>query len=120
MGQVFTEAVDCRHEFLANGKYWIHAMSEGSVVGSIAIEQHGPEWVWLNDLFVVPAFRRRGVARTLVQTAVLHARDAVQTCVGCCCGVRKSNSPSQSLFESCGFRCAWEDADGIRLYSRSL
>ena len=59
-----------------------------------------PLWL-LNDLFVVPEGRRRGVARMLMD----HARDhAVET--GACgleLATAHSNSEAQNLYESLGY-----------------
>lgn len=112
--------LDCRDKFLTNGKYWLHAIFVGRVVGSIAIEQHGPDWVWLNDLFVHEPFRRRGIGRLLVQNALSHSTYVVNTAIGCCCGIRRENQASQQLFRGCRFIYVWEDGDGVRLYSCRL
>jgi GNAT superfamily N-acetyltransferase len=61
-----------------------------------------PIWI-LNDLFVAPAARGRGVGHALLERCRLHAREtgaqrmALETLVG--------NRAAQRLYESLGWRC---------------
>ena len=73
----------------------------------------GPVWI-LNDLYVEPAFRRRGIARLLLHTAVAHARDdharriILQTA--------ETNHAARALYE----REGWTHDTQFRTYIRAL
>ncbi len=58
------------------------------------------------ELFVAPAFRRRGVGRQLVETAMSGTRATLVVAE-----VNRENGASRALFESIGFRrtrsCDW-------------
>lgn len=58
--------------------------------------------VVLNDLFVVPAWRGKGVARLLVDAAVAHARDAGALRIDLATEI--TNSRALQLYESMHFR----------------
>ena len=56
----------------------------------------------LNDLFVAPEHRRKGVARALCEHAVQFARDA--ECVKVELMTQTDNTSAQALYEDMGFR----------------
>jgi ribosomal protein S18 acetylase RimI-like enzyme len=56
----------------------------------------------LNDLYVAPRARRRGVGRSLITAAVDHARDA--GAVRLTLSTARSNTVAQALYESMGWR----------------
>ncbi len=58
-------------------------------------------WI-LNDLFVVPAGRRRGVAAALIARARLLAADTGAE--GLCLETAKTNRPAQRLYEKLGWK----------------
>ncbi len=58
-------------------------------------------WI-LNDLFVEPGARKRGVARLLLQTAVATAKDLGVESLEL--ATEKSNVPARALYESLGWR----------------
>lgn len=60
-----------------------------------------PIWI-LNDLFVVPEARNRGIATTLIQTACQHAKSTGAVRVALATGVE--NYPAQRLYERLGWR----------------
>ncbi len=55
----------------------------------------------LNDLYIRPAFRRRGVARMLVQCAEQYARETSSAGLALCTAI--DNRAAQELYESEGF-----------------
>ena len=57
-------------------------------------------WI-LNDLFVAPDQRQRGVARALMQQALDHARDSGAAWISL--QTARDNLPAQSLYRSFGF-----------------
>jgi ribosomal protein S18 acetylase RimI-like enzyme len=59
-------------------------------------------WV-LNDLFVVPATRRRGLGRALLERARQHAVDTGAACLTLATLV--DNIGAQRLYESLGYAC---------------
>ena len=62
-----------------------------------------PGRLWLlNDLFVTPAGRRRGVARALMNQATTMARDTGAT--GLFLSTARDNLPAQALYQSLGYR----------------
>ncbi len=63
--------------------------------------QMKPAWL-LNDLFVVPAARRRGLARTLMERAKRHAIETRACEIVLTTGA--GNAPAQALYESLGYR----------------
>lgn len=73
------------------------AEAQGAVTGFLASRRVAPEeWEILN-LAVAPAFRRLGVARTLLKTLL-------ESVVGdIFLEVRESNTPARQLYESLGF-----------------
>lgn len=58
--------------------------------------------VWiLNDLFVTYEFRRKNVARKLIEAAKVHAKDT--EAVRLELATQTSNTPAQKLYEAMGF-----------------
>lgn len=90
------DKVDWLHdEFDAFGSRFLVADDGGRIVG-LAIT-HGREGrVWLDDLFVEPAARRRGVARDLVKAAAPPDAEVL-------CEVNARNAPGLALFRELGF-----------------
>ncbi|MHC4822452.1 MAG: GNAT family N-acetyltransferase [Planctomycetota bacterium] len=63
----------------------------------------GTQRIWLlNDLFVAPHARRRGVARDLMEAAVDFGREDGAKAVDL--ATKKGNSGAKALYESLGFR----------------
>ena len=73
---------------------------EGQVVGLHRVRPYAPGLVWYEGLRVASDQRRRGLARTLVQSAIAEAREQ---------GFKEmrlatQNEPAAALFESAGFK----------------
>jgi ribosomal protein S18 acetylase RimI-like enzyme len=58
-------------------------------------------WI-LNDLYVIPAARKRGIGRALLAQAAEHGRST--GAVRLVLSTATNNLSAQSLYESCGFR----------------
>ncbi len=90
------------------------------VVGLIAAQQETPDSVYLYSLWLDPAARGRGLARSLVATAVDWARgQRVRTIT---LRVATGNAPARAVYESLGFVEASEPqtADGRDEVAMSL
>jgi GNAT superfamily N-acetyltransferase len=117
MGRLAEDAVagftDAAHpyleELLANGTYhgWLTTRSDGSIIGGAGVQLRpllprpeallGPEAIVLN-VYVEPAFRRRGVARTLLEALLAWCREqAIQRIV------LHATAAGKPLYESLGF-----------------
>lgn len=90
------------------------ATSEGRIAGSIACQLHTspyPEvvmpahrlmgYVW--SVYVEPDFRRKGIARHLMEAALGHLKD-----LGCTMAVLHSSDAGERLYEELGFERAKE------------
>ncbi|MEM6840133.1 MAG: GNAT family N-acetyltransferase [Cyanobacteria bacterium P01_C01_bin.120] len=60
-----------------------------------------PIWI-LNDLFVNPAYRRQGIARSLLMAAAKYATET--HAVSLTLATQIENTAAQSLYESLGYR----------------
>jgi GNAT superfamily N-acetyltransferase len=70
-----------------------------------------PIWV-LNDLFVAPVARRRGIGRALMQAARVHARDS--GAVRIILETGQTNLAAQTLYQTLGYRC---ENDAVQFYA---
>ena len=105
--EVFDFAVDARlaREFLADPRHHLAvALAEGRVVG-IASAFHymhpdKPAQLFVNEVGVAPAYRRRGIARALLAQLFAHARE-----VGCAeawVGAEIGNAAARRLYAAAG------------------
>ena len=90
--------VDCARSHLA--------VIDGLAVGYV-IYWLLPREIDIHNLAVAPAYRRRGIARALLQTVIADARRERATRITL--EVRKSNEAAQRLYHSLGFM-----AKGVR------
>jgi ribosomal protein S18 acetylase RimI-like enzyme len=68
----------------------------------------------LNDLYVDPLQRRKGVAKQLMESAVVVAR--ASNCRGMLLETTDDNASAQSLYEKLG----WVEETGVKHYSLGL
>tara|TARA_B110000881_G_C18506529_1_gene479858 strand:- start:859 stop:1179 length:321 start_codon:yes stop_codon:yes gene_type:complete len=68
----------------------------------------------LNDLFVYPEYRGKGVAKRLIESAVELAKS--EGCGGLILETTEDNIHAQSLYEKLG----WAEESGIKHYSFDL
>ncbi len=79
---------------------WV-AVLDGSIIGAIVA------WLLVDELHIVtlsvhPQHRRRGVARSLLRTALAEARQ--RGAVSAALEVRAGNRPAQELYRDFGFK----------------
>lgn len=73
------------------------------IIGRLhCIQNNNDKTLWYyGDLFVIPEYRRMGIARQMVSTAITHLSECgVKTL---CCYVEPSNETSMAFQKSCGF-----------------
>jgi [ribosomal protein S18]-alanine N-acetyltransferase len=75
---------------------------DGRISGFAVSRQTAPDECELLNLAVAPAFRRRGVARRLVQSIVESHKTRVAICVFL--EVRESNAGARSFYKSLNFQ----------------
>lgn len=84
--------------------YWAHQEGKGAgftqLYPSFSSVSMRPIWI-LNDLFVAEPYRKRGIARLLMDAAETHAREtgAVRVALS----TQISNLSAQALYESRGY-----------------
>jgi GNAT superfamily N-acetyltransferase len=83
---------------------------EGTVVGTTTALRHGTDLSWIGMVLVLPAFRRKGIARGLVQHAMTWLRDR-----GHCVTGLDATEMGRPLYEQLGFR----DEDLIERWERA-
>ena len=87
---------------LANGKAGVAEEETGELVGCVLFETVSPKEVYLGRLAVLPAWRGKGIARSLIGFVEDEARrHGAQTLS---LGVRIALPANQELFAGCGFR----------------
>jgi GNAT superfamily N-acetyltransferase len=75
------------NDAMPRGRYrgWLAVTSEGSVVAGVGVtivdwpgspDDPSPRRGWIQNVYTEPGFRRQGVARRLMQTAIAWCRDA--------------------------------------------
>lgn len=107
---------DQRHKNLESGKLWFHAcVGGGGVVGIASLTDLDKPFAWMNDLFVVPHWRRKGIGRKLVQARIEFARPLEFR------GLNAAFAPeaieSIALAESLGFRRVYDYPAGTQLFA---
>lgn len=94
-GRVRPVLADPRHHLAA-------ALDGGRVVGMASgvhyLRPDKPPELWINEVGVAPTYRRRGVARRLVECLLAHARDV--GCVGAWVLAEETNTAARALYES--------------------
>lgn len=76
------------------------ARENGTIVGKAALNAVGENYAQLGGVYTVPAFRRRGIARALVEHVVAAQNAEGKRVV---LFAKKKNLPAQKLYENCGF-----------------
>ena len=98
----------------------------GSGPDGIAMVRYRPS-VWsgaldayLEELYVAPALRGRGIGRALLEATMTAAREAGATRIDL--GTGETDTAARALYESCGFTNLEREPDGPRMlfYEREL
>lgn len=76
-------------------------------------ETHAGEW-YLDSLVVAPFYRRKGIARRLLQTVTTIARDVGYSTIGLNCPV--DNLTAYQLYSEAGFKERTKNLLGNRIY----
>jgi ribosomal protein S18 acetylase RimI-like enzyme len=77
---------------------------EGTLVGSVMAYWYNRHYGLTEDVFVMPGWRRRGIAAYLVTQGMIYLREHGIGRVGL--EVRESNSPAVQLYQSLGYQIA--------------
>lgn len=92
-----------REEFDASGSRFLVCMEGERALGAILVRLPQPGRVWIDDIFVAPSARRKGIATELISCAVPPKAE-----VGC--EVNRRNEASLGLFKKLGFERVVENA----------
>lgn len=84
-------------------------LDRGGGVGFVAYRPHGPGSIYLSDIYVVAAMRRRGLGRTLIQRSK-------QLAPSISLRVAEDNRAARILYESEGFVLSREDGDELEMH----
>ena len=104
----------------------IEVLLGGAGPDGIAMVRYRPS-VWsgaldayLEELYVAPALRRRGIGRALLAATMAAAREAGATRIDL--GTGETDTAARALYESCGFSNREREPDGPRMlfYEREL
>ena len=96
------------HGLFQNPEYGFYmvAESEGKVVGSLMITYEWSDWRnglfwWIQSVYVIPEFRRKGVYKTMYLTIKAMAKERDDVC-GFRLYVEKENSNAQKTYAALG------------------
>ncbi|MBR0030770.1 MAG: GNAT family N-acetyltransferase [Treponema sp.] len=76
------------------------ALSGRKIVGKAALNAVGENYVQIGGVYTVPEFRKKGIAKSLVQKIISEKTSSGKKIV---LFAKKKNLPAQKLYESCGF-----------------
>jgi hypothetical protein len=75
---------------------------DGRLVGTITTTRYGTELAWIGMMLIQEAFRRRGIATELMQTALGYLRDQRVECI------KLDATPAgQGVYQRLGFQYEW-------------
>lgn len=76
---------------------------DGVPVGTISTTTYGTDLAWIGMMLVHPDYRRRGIARSLMERGLEYLRERRVSCI------KLDATPlAQPLYEQLGFRAEWE------------
>ncbi len=93
------------------GAFDQEVFDQEDLTGIVSMEWMGPS-ATLFGLFVVPGYRRQGVARALIETLSLEATKV--SCRNLKLDLLKQNKHAITLYESMGFRQVGTDGEGFQ------
>lgn len=75
---------------------------DGTPVGTVSTTSYGTKLAWIGMMLVLPEYRRRGIARRLIQTSIDYLRSRHVSCI------KLDATPlGQPLYEQLGFQAEW-------------
>ena len=91
-----------------NRAFYLVAEVDGQVAGSLMVTTEWSDWRdgafwWIQSVYVLPEFRRRGVFRALYDDVRDRARNGESVC-GCRLYVEKSNASAQTVYTRLGLK----------------
>lgn len=76
---------------------------DGVPVGTVSTTSYGTDLAWIGMMLVHPDYRRRGIARSLMETSLDYLRQRGVACI------KLDATPlGQPLYEQLGFQAEWE------------
>lgn len=76
---------------------------DGKPVGTVSTTSYGNDLAWIGMMLVHPDYRRRGIARSLMETSLDYLRQRGVACI------KLDATPlGQPLYEQLGFQAEWE------------
>jgi ribosomal protein S18 acetylase RimI-like enzyme len=88
---------------LASGSQRVIGLRDGERLAAVAVLTHDGRKGWINRLAVAPAYRRRGLAQTLIAEAERWFTEEVGLEIWAAL-IEGENHPSQALFDALGYR----------------
>lgn len=79
------------------------AEMDGVPVGTVSTTSYGTRLAWIGMMLVLPEYRRRGIARRLMETSIDYLRGRGVSCI------KLDATPlGQPLYEQLGFHAEWD------------
>ncbi len=105
--KVLTSGINAVFNNPAHGFYLV-AEADGTVAGSLLVTTEWSDWRngvfwWIQSVYVLPAFRRKGVYRALYREVRERAGQSLQVC-GCRLYVERANDAAQATYNRLGMK----------------
>jgi ribosomal protein S18 acetylase RimI-like enzyme len=88
------------NQMMVNPDFFVGVFEDGRLVGTVVLSSDMRRG-WINRLAVDPEYRRRGVAKTLIEESERILRNRGLKVF--CSLIENSNKPSKALFKKCGY-----------------
>jgi len=98
-------------QIVANPDFFLGAFEDDQLVGTVILSSDLRKG-WINRLAVDPGYRRRGVAKALIEESEKTLRNRGLKIF--CSLIEVSNRPSKALFRKCGY----SESTGISYFSK--
>jgi GNAT superfamily N-acetyltransferase len=106
IAEVVTKGVNAVFSDSSRGQYWV-ADDDGSVIASLLVTNEWSDWRncevwWFQSVYVLPAWRRKGIFRSMYLHVKHEAED--KGVAGLRLYVETNNSGAQKTYESLGMQ----------------